>query len=136
MPKATKTNKRMKLVIDRKRWKRGGKDGIDAHDPTCLLTESGQMCCLGFLARARGYKCSEIRLEGDLESLIDTSERRSIDRACEAFPTLIKPNGSANNLHSKLIGANDDEAPAMRGKPREEKLKKLFAEAGIDVVFK
>ena len=51
--------KTLELVIDRSRWARGGLNGCPA-----MLNGQGNMCCLGFLARALGYSKEELRQDG------------------------------------------------------------------------
>lgn len=56
------------LVIDRRKWRRGG-DGVmcmlnDKFGGTALLNDRGKMCCLGFDAKACGVPRSIILKEG------------------------------------------------------------------------
>lgn len=115
MSKRYRTPKR--LVIDRKRWKRG--NGMTS----ALLTDSGQMCCLGFYARACGFSRKEIHGRGELTGLVrdnDGDKRGISDRLLDA--------------EDAFISANDDSV--VRGLEREKKLVGLFADVGVKLSFR
>jgi hypothetical protein len=104
-----------KLVIDRKRWKRGDSG-------SALLTRSGQMCCLGFYARACGFSAKEILDVGDLESLVDFY-------------------GSAGGISKSILANENDlirvnDSETVRGKDRERELTRLFEAYGVKLSFK
>jgi hypothetical protein len=118
-------NGHMKTVtISRKRWTRGGAGA--------LRTESGQSCCLGFVARAYGLRTpTNSSVFADLPAC-------NQDISC--LPKKLQPTKEANgtwsdsSLHDKLTEANDDVFGAV-GKAREAKITKLLAKAGIKAIF-
>lgn len=120
----------MKTVkISRKRWCRGG-------GAAALRTDTGQSCCLGFVARAYGLKTP-----------VDVGEFADLapEQDCSVLPRELRPKKneisdgyaaySNTALHDKLVAANDDVSEKMRGAAREEKIAKLLAKAGIKAVF-
>lgn len=118
---------RMKQVtISRKRWCRGGK--TDA----ALRTDSGQSCCLGFVARAYGLKTPAG--SGQFSDLAD-------DQSVTCLPKLLRPTQNAaycsftdTPLHDELVKANDDST--VKAADREATISKLLAKARIKVIFK
>ncbi len=119
------SNKDQKVVkISRKRWCRGGRG--DA----ALRTESGQSCCLGFVARAYGLKTPVgLGLFSDLAS----------DQDCSVLPKKLRPQATEychftdTKLHDELTQTNDDSD--MKAAEREQKIAKLLGQAGIKAIF-
>lgn len=112
------------IKISRKRWGRGNGCGA-------LRTESGQSCCLGFVARAYG-----LRTPTDTGQFSDLAD----DQNCSVLPKQLRPTKSNDDgcytdtaLHHMLVEAND--GTAVRGSEREEKIRKLMLKAGIKAVF-
>lgn len=121
--------KDMKVVkISRKRWSRGNGDGA-------LRTESGQSCCLGFVARAYGLKTPAG------SSVFSNLANNGQD--CSVLPKKLQPIPSSciadsyndSALHDALTEMNDDSSETYRGSAREKEIAKLMAKAGIKAVF-
>ena len=116
------------VTINRSKWCRGGKSA------SALRTESGQSCCLGFVARAYGLKTPVGSTV--LSSLTD-------DQDISVLPEALRPTKSKSpftsgvyhdtDLHDKLVDANDE--VGVKPAEREKKIKDLLAEAGIRVKF-
>lgn len=134
MPTKKSPGKIKKFTVHRSKWTRGG------NGDAALLTHSGQKCCLGFLATTCGFKPDEMREMGDLDILTindEPDDKPCADRLLECVPRLVRPDprygAVANKLHDQIVRTNDD---PMEPAEREKRLKKLFAKAGITVVFK
>lgn len=122
MNKTTKKkSKYTNLVIDRKRWRRGGK-----YEDVALLDDKGQMCCLGFLAKQCG-----IKLYRGEQCDYDSLDSEDIEKLPYGF---IDAPQCPTKLHNDLIDTNDDKS--LRGKEREEKIKQLMLKANVKVTFK
>jgi len=108
-----------KLIIDRKKWRRGHDDGN-----TYLLAENG-MCCLGFDTINEGFSNSEIK---------DCFEPANL---CKKIMGLTKPtqDGSFENtvIATRLMIINDSENYTEEN--REKKITKLFSKIGRKVEF-
>lgn len=133
-PKALKPVRTVTIV--RKRWGTGSLRNVD-----------GSQCCLGFCARAAGYKPSEILNEGTGQDLQiearyfmessaifgDSSARvaravRNSTAFSEAFPELTA------ERQDRAAYVND--SIALTRPEKEKKLKSLFKSWGIRLVFK
>lgn len=123
MAKAKKKKVVRSFVVNRRRWKRGDAAGLAA----ALLSDSGQMCCLGFLARECGLKPRQILNASDISSIVDEEAREGV---YDALPAKFR------DLEEKIVCANDSSDPDHRGRLRETILKGLFARAGIEISFK
>ena len=113
----------MKLVIDRRKWKRGvGESGLlmpkDSEYP-------GQMCCLGFLARETGHSRKSISGVATPEDLCKPKKFIS--------EHLLKANAHNNRRCIKLMSVNDSEQ--ISDTKRESTLTKLFKKIGVNVKF-
>ena len=113
----------MKLEINRRKWKRG------SGDSALLMPKgsefAGQMCCLGFLARAVGHTRKEI---------YDYSKPSEIDAPKDFIVgNLLGRYGNDNNLCGKLMQVNDNDK--IDDTKRESLLTKLFKKIGVNVVF-
>ena len=115
---------RMRLVIDRSRWRRGD------HQDGALRNRDGTRCCLGFLAEACGYAVEETLEVLTPRELIDGLGGKSL------FPSrLILDVESPDEL---LIDANDK--PCEPSQPdfepkREARIAELMSSIGVDVEF-
>lgn len=115
-----------KFVVDRKRWGRGGIDGA-------LLNNSGQKCCLGFLATACGIRLKR----GTMSDFTDIPAKQQhflpekLRCKKDKFGGLV-----GTKLHNDLVEVNDSFDIQMRGRAREAKLTKLFRRAGVQVTFR
>ena len=109
----------MKLTIDRRRW------ACKGHSKGMLYEaiNNKKMCCLGFLARACGFKVSEIEGEGLFSGLECTTSTQ------EAIKTAL----STNSRQATLIRANDHITGDW---VRENMVASTMREMGIDVIFK
>ena len=113
----------MKLEINRRKWKRG------PGDSALLMPKgsefAGQMCCLGFLARAVGHTRKEI-YSYFKPSELDAPKGFIVDN-------LSGKDGYDNKLCNKLMEVNDDNK--IDDTKREGLLTKLFKKIGVNVVF-
>lgn len=108
------------VIIRRSKWCRSGRSSDVA-----LRTESGQSCCLGFVARAYGLKTPV----GDA-NLSDLS----VDQDCSVLPKGLRPvHGVDTDLHEKLVTTNDDRI--LKPAEREKKITALLAKVKIKAVF-
>ncbi len=118
-------NSDQKVVkISRKRWCRGGKT------TAALRTESGQSCCLGFVARAYGLKTPVGH--GQFSDLAND------EQDCSALPKKLRPLSYGgyyqdSELHDELVETNDDSD--LKAAEREQKIAKLLSKAGIRAIF-
>lgn len=111
------------LTVDKSIWLRG-----EGSSSSALLRESdGKMCCLGVYLHACGVTKELLK-----------SQLRPSDVNTEIPAWLLtKPGGKYNRtspLARALIQANDDHFYTQA--QRERKIKKLFAQAGVKVIFK
>ena len=126
----------MKLVIDRKTWRRGPQDEqIKLDDPTALLCKDGAKCCLGFYALQCGLTKEQIYGIGE-PGQIPMNE----DDADSYWLKLVKfydddyTSGLANtSLAAEAMDINDD--PNLTEEEREQKLIKIFSKKDIEVKF-
>jgi hypothetical protein len=99
------------VVVDRRKWRRGGPKDVQVDGLTRLLNSQGKMCCLGFYALKVGFTENEI---------FDKWYPNTKDPRC----TITE--GSAH----ELININD-----LSSLPPEERERKLI-EAGEKVGIK
>lgn len=120
----------LKVVIDRKRWLRGGGVEGDTLD-SCLLNKSGKMCCLGFAARAARVRKKDILGVASPAGLFQTLGKlpRSLMR--------LLGSGSKDHYNSDLCGelmeANDS---LVNDSYREARIEKLGLKVGLEFSFK
>jgi len=108
----------MKVVIERAKWVRGGKNGWSS-----LLNDKGCMCCLGFVAKAHGYEDKHLLGAG-------FTPRDGKTRWSGALSWL----GGIGGECAEIAGINDvtgQDEDAVR----ERKLTARFAEHGIELEF-
>lgn len=117
------------FIIDRSKWKAGGfhtKNEIGI-GPTCLLNESGYMCCLGQISRQLGwpiYMIKNYASPSDAYCCIkDTKVNKKI--------LLNKEDDSEFAIEAMKI--NDDSK--LSNRQRESKLKSLGKKFGLDIKF-
>lgn len=101
------------FTVDARNWIRGGKFGGGV-----LLSDTGKMCCLGFLGEACGVKRDDLRNHG-APSCVENKDNYP---NFTAFPD------------DEFITANDDRM--ISDKERVATLRRLFKERGITVRFK
>jgi hypothetical protein len=121
------------VIIRRSRWCRGGRAAAGA----ALRTESGQSCCLGFVARAYGLKTPVGK--GVFSDLAKDKQD------CSVLPSPLRPLKRKSdyvegeftyldtNLHDKLTEAND--SSTLKSAEREKRIAALLAKAGIKAIF-
>lgn len=98
-----------------------------------MLTDSGQMCCLGFYTKACGFSDDEIRNVSIPSELIDDRfTDKSLTEVVDSMPRVQKVLSAVIREETSLISANDS---GPRGRGREKEIKRLFARAGIRVRF-
>ena len=120
----------MKLVIDRGKWYRGLGGGSSR-----LRRRDGMQCCLGFL----GAAC-EVPEKGllDVEYPVPPRVSQITNRASDKWPSWLFDSAGARgkkmgafDVASHLAIVNDREGLA----DREEALREIFAEHGVEVEF-
>ena len=114
-----------KVYISRKRWCRGN------NTAPALRTETGQSCCLGFVARAYGLKTPVNSCT--FSDLVDDQSVSELPKALRPIVSKIDGIAVDTKLHNKLTEVNDDED--LRGAEREKKITTLMAKAGIEAIF-
>lgn len=104
------------VKISRKKWHRN--EG-NSHDFESLLRmPNGKQCCMGFLARACGYRVKDIANRGYPSSLMDSHDRFSEE--------LLR-------LEYQIAVVNDRSSVTIR--KREQEIRVLFKKAGYKAVF-
>ena len=125
----------MKLIIDRKQWRRGPQTPETVNnDPTALLCKDGTKCCLGFYALQCGLSEEAIRGAGEPVEVEGFSDSRDWEKLIETYE---EDDGSFSAykitaLASDAIDINDSNIPEQ---VREDLLTKRFAAEGIEVEF-
>ncbi len=113
------------LVIDRKRWARGGNGGASA-----LLNNEGNMCCLGFLGKACGAPANRL-LERSLPS--DTKTESHEFGYWSNLANIPWPKGIEFKPEDDIAALNDD--IILTDEERESALKPLFLKLGYRLKF-
>ena len=127
----------MKLRINRKRWLRGGKDGRGREATPLLRDKEGRQCCLGFYARALGYKPAGLIHKRDPKDLevLHKPDPKSLE--WDGLSWLVEDSiyyGWWNtSACTNLMKLND--APTLDEGERERRIAEKFAEQGIEVEF-
>lgn len=120
----------MNLVIDRKRWLRGGRTGDGERcNGSVLLSNQGHMCCLGFLAKACGAHDRQILRACSPISAVDVSWPEWLIR--KGFD-IHGNTRRTTEVGATLMRANDTPGSDER---REAVLAEAFAKHGITVTF-
>jgi hypothetical protein len=110
------------LIIDRKKWRRGGESHDEEKGLTYLLNKEGYMCCLGMRCNQMGISKKEL--------LGKTSPTRLINYD---IPDLLDEKGYNTKFCDEAMEINDDSI--ITEKIREKLLKKHFAAKDIIVEF-
>lgn len=118
----------MKLTIERKRWARAN----SGKGPSLLLNSYGNMCCLGFLAKACGHTDSEIDGISGPRGLFLQNGNTMFPEAIKSKAELGLSDGT-REWSCDLIFINDD--PTISEKTREDRITGLMLEAGVEVEF-
>ena len=142
-----------KLVIDRRLWARGGRNGGNK----LLDSQTKTMCCLGFHALACGYTAEDIadrrtpeevvkeklaadpefKQPEDCDFLIAGQPVRHQDSYHTAYVIAQNSRDCVELMHVNDTMHNTTSAgyPPYTDKVREEKIKAIFAQHGWDVEF-
>lgn len=113
------------LIIDRSKWRTGGRPYSDKLGPTQLLNREGYMCCLGFYCIQLGNKKEE-------EILGVTAPYGVEDTTGLEF--LVNRTLDINSKFScEAIEQNDNDL--ILDKEREERIKELFKRIDVEVTF-
>jgi hypothetical protein len=130
----------LKFQVKESRWLRGGVDGKGSKVGSQLCNVNGDQCCMGFLAEALGIP-HDARLNAFYFSDAD------IQPYDVSIPEPLRPrlDGQFRDarahgpLATRIYTANDrvldDELLPFSNEERKATLKKLFAEADIEVEF-
>lgn len=134
----------MKLIIDRSMWLRG-----EGSDKSKLLRGcDGKMCCLGFYAKALGYKDQDIFEEAEPEDTIDRSSAEPQSKwpewAVKVEPDKEyledpeayeepEPEVCQTNIIGSLMAYNDDHG--LEESSREYHVGSIFRRHGVEVEF-
>lgn len=117
------------VTIDRAKWAREIKGKPNHMGNIALLNEQGNMCCLGFVCKAYGVS-NKAMLGVENPNDVDHPRVPSIliryDEYSSGGPLL-------SALADNTISLND--CGRIPAKELERELKKLFKEAGIELVF-
>lgn len=139
----TKTKRRVKIVIDRKRWSRGQNTGNTSlyNGKHSAQEERKFQCCLGFAinqgCNIHNVALAEISTPQDLKP----SSQKKVAKSPLAFllddhnegKKGTTPEFLDSSITENLISIND--AQNISNKVREKKIAKIFDTQGVDVVF-
>lgn len=109
------------LKINRRTWLRGTKEGT-------LRDNEDKMCCLGFYARACGYKVEDLYQAMMPDELVDPDNEED-----NLFPEWVFKTNNEKSTVNRLVYFNDSEK--ISDKVREEKIAYWFAREGVKVTF-
>lgn len=122
-------NNKDTVEISRKRWCRGGRTSA------ALKTETGQSCCLGFVARHYGLKTPVgIGEFCDLDATGFSNLPKKLRPSVYHDASFGSTYTTNTPLHDDLVAVNDDDM--LEASEREAKITKLLAKAGVNVIFK
>ena len=142
---------RLRVVVDRKRWIRGGFVGR-ADRPVCppgslLLNpepDEQNRCCVGFAAEQGGLADELTRGMGQIENVCNAHRIRAAELH-PALARLVEPSRwgvltaaaeyRATTAALDLYGLNDIAGTAMTEQEREVRIKAAGEKIGIDYVF-
>ena len=121
------------LVIDRRKWARGILGG-----PSALRNNSGNMCCLGFDAKACGFGPKSLKDAGTPEYILSGGSTLTAKTIVKRIPHLVEITGCDEQISDisftiKAIEINDDDD--ITEAARENKLAELFGEQDIVLEF-
>ena len=117
------TKKRIKLVIDRKRWGRR----------SLYNAETDKYCSLGFLAIKCGLSKKYIK-DHSIPSFVELDHEKRGSKNVAKWPLkLFTKTGIDSKLCLDIIQANDK---MERGSEREERLISLFDKMNVELSFK
>lgn len=116
------------LIIDRSKWRTGGRKYDASHGKTLLLNEEGNMCCLGFYCLQLGKL--------DENEIIDIGLPEDLVRGDlnADMLHLVHENDLRNTIFTtKAIEIND--AKLLTNEQREKAIQEHFKQIDLEVVF-
>lgn len=134
------------FVVDRSKWYRG-----KGPEHSALLNSKGEMCCLGFYARAAGLPASIIRNIASPAGAVELcavgatlGKKRAIVRSSKVlWETKLTTSSIRNTSNTAVISNTDATAKLMNvndfqgitDTSREEQLTAIFKGIGINIKF-
>jgi len=126
-----------KFVIDRRYWLRGSRVN------SCLINNSGNMCCLGFYAIACGLDKKTIRNLACPQTAVSATKGDVVPNIHGKYVT----RSSDSIWKTKLVGSYDVNTPTcqelmeindsnLSDEEKEKKITSNFKKLGIQVTFK
>ena len=118
-----------KVTITRRKWVRGGKKG----DPR-LLNKQGNMCCLGFACnQLEDIPMADLKYEYYPKNIKNTKDKKNL--------LWIKNKHHSGTIYTtntelSIQGAHINDLQGITEIEREYRLKDLFADHDIKLVFK
>lgn len=118
------------FYVSRRKWARGGAN--TPYGSYLYLKDTRKMCCLGFFCNQMGIP------KKDMNDLGDPAEIINAKKEWEDIPYLVVQDtyterAENSSLANNAIQLND--LPNISEKEREERLKGLFAQHGIELEF-
>jgi hypothetical protein len=107
----------MHFIVKRSSWYRG-----HGSDPSRLLREDGQRCCIGFVGQQCGVSDDIVRGIAQVTDIADLNNQ-------EKFPAWMQMNSKVGEAYE----TNDDSC--IDDRLREATLKEIFAENGDSISF-
>lgn len=124
------------LIIDRKRWLRGGDGG--GYSSYLFRDEDKKMCCLGFWCRSRGLSIDRIRDISSPIEVLNNFDRKDQTKTKTKTISLLSPlltkNADNDNKICSLLMINNDNNKISE-EERERRIGRDFAKIGIKVKF-
>lgn len=123
----------MELVIDRSKW------GVGQDDGGLLLgSNTGRMCCLGFMSLVAGLNKNDIMDTGmpdGIRSSEDLAELVDLEHPFMKAMVYVDDDGDLVTTEFASQAAAINDAGDVILSDREARLIKIFAEQGIDLQF-
>lgn len=116
-------------VIDRSKWRCGGKTNDD-HGDTCLLNDQGRMCCLGQVLKQDGVADGLLLHRGMPANAFGLKAKQ------EHWTLADTQDGAHKNARIAEVMAETNDRPKISQTERERELKKLAEQVGHTLVFK
>lgn len=114
------------LIIDETKWANGSNKKV-----ALLLTNSGNMCCLGFLSKACGFKNKQLLNEAFPISILIK------DRSLSKFDFPKKVINSLGILSDwEIKASNINDSKIFSNVKRKSLLREHFKQIGIKLIFK
>lgn len=114
------------FTISRSKWGR-----------EALLNDNGTMCCLGFWAKACGFKPDEINGCSHTPGDVDRQGDDTPDKRMKAFNKIpIHVRENLAEINDNDVGAEDPSGKPLSDEEREGHIKAIFSTFGVRVNFK